>query len=146
MICDYCKKKSVFLKKITYVAQILFKKKYIFSLDMLKDHFNCHIMLFNKIIYDNFPMPSSSSFLQSKNESEKESKKESEKDERVDIYFLNESLNRCLTCNFYGQGLSNVSVEFPTEERYVAKIAYVTGHEGCLKKKIKEVQTELLGM
>lgn len=134
MICDYCKEESVFLKKITYVAQILFKKKYIFSLDMLKDHFNCHRMLFNKIIYDNFPMPPSSSFLQS------------EKDERVDIYFLNESLNRCLTCNFYGQGLSNVSVEFPTEERYVAKIAYVTGHEGCLKKKIKEVQTELLGM
>lgn len=141
MICDYCKEESTFLKKITYVAQILFKKKYIFSLNMMKDHFNCHIMLFNKIIYDNFPMPPSSSFLQSKNESDKESE-----NERVDIYFLNESLNRCLTCNFYGQGLSNVSVEFPTEERYVAKISYVTGHEGCLKKKIKEVQTELLGM
>ncbi len=139
MICGICGKKGVFVKKITYVAQKVFIKKHIFAIDLLEHHDHCFKIKFNEILRKEFPLPTLDKESLSRN------KNSLSRGEVVDIYIYDETLNRCLTCEFYGRGLSSVFVEFPTPDPYGATISYVVGHEHCLKKKIKEVQTELLG-
>jgi hypothetical protein len=120
--CDVCGSKGVFVEEKTYIAQQIPIKNHVFTIEYIKDHDECFKKKFEYEIYRNFGH------------------------ETVEIITYNSNVRCCGICGFYDfiENVSNYLVEFPME-KYKTIIENINNHDDCLKKIIKELQTELLG-